>query len=116
MLLILLGFLDLWVRTSGRAGDFFGAFSVALDGDNAFVGAYGHDDNGSNSGSAYLFTRDVSGMWTQQAELLAADGVQGDRFGISIAKKDEILLIGAHNDDDNGIDSGSAYVFVRNTT
>ena len=38
----------------GAAGDQFG-FSVALDGSTALIGALGDDDNGSNSGSAYIF-------------------------------------------------------------
>ena len=37
----------------GAAGDYFG-FSVALSGDTALVGAWGDDDKGSNSGSAYV--------------------------------------------------------------
>jgi len=37
----------------GAAGDNFG-FSVSLKGDLAMVGAYGNDDKGSNTGSAYL--------------------------------------------------------------
>ncbi|MGI9014539.1 MAG: FG-GAP repeat protein, partial [Phycisphaerales bacterium] len=38
----------------GAALDYFG-YSVAINGDTAIVGAYWDDDNGSYSGSAYLF-------------------------------------------------------------
>ncbi len=38
----------------GAQDDYFGK-SVAISGTTAIVGAYGHDDNGSYSGSAYLF-------------------------------------------------------------
>ena len=39
-------------------GDQFG-FSVAMDGDNAIVGAWRNDDAGSNSGAAYVFEQSV---------------------------------------------------------
>ena len=40
--------------SDGAAVDYFG-ISVAVSGDTAVVGAYGDDDNGSLSGSAYVF-------------------------------------------------------------
>ncbi len=40
--------------SDGAANDAFG-WSVGISGDYAIVGAYGDDDKGSNSGSAYLF-------------------------------------------------------------
>jgi len=39
----------------GASDDYFG-YSVATSGDTVVVGAYGDDDNGSNSGSAYIFS------------------------------------------------------------
>ena len=39
----------------GAAADEFGHYSVAINGTTAIVGAPGDDDNGSASGSAYLF-------------------------------------------------------------
>ena len=41
--------------------------SVSIDGDTAVIGAYGDDDNGSNSGSAYVYVRS-NGVWSEQAE------------------------------------------------
>ena len=98
----------------GAVQDVFG-FSAALSGDTALVGALMDDDNGLESGSAYVFTR--SGVtWTQQAKLLASDGAANDWFGISVALSGDTALIGAWQDDDRGIDSGSAYVFTRSGT
>jgi hypothetical protein len=95
--------------SDGTALDGFGS-SVALDRDTAVIGADTNDDNGINSGSAYVFTR-TAGVWTQQAKLLAADGVTGDHFGFRVAVDGDEALIGALSDNDNGADSGSAYVF-----
>ena len=61
----------------GAASDFFG-YSVSIDGDTVVIGAQHDDDKGSNSGSAYVFTRDTAGDltsgWTQVAKLTANDG------------------------------------------
>jgi hypothetical protein len=43
--------------------------------------------------------------------LLAADGDAIDNFGFSVATNGDSALIGARFDDDNGSNSGSAYVF-----
>ncbi|MGI6496310.1 MAG: FG-GAP repeat protein [Kiritimatiellia bacterium] len=102
---------DKLAAADGAAGDFFG-YSVALSGDTAFVGAYGDDDNGYNSGSAYVFTRSGT-AWSQQDKLAAADGAAGDNFGCSVALDGDTALVGAYLDDDNGYASGSAYVFTR---
>jgi len=49
-----------------------------------------------------------------QRKLLASDGSPGDFFGYSVALSGDTALIGAFNDDDErGIDVGSAYVFTR---
>ena len=40
---------------------------VAVDGDTAVIGAYSDDDNGKDSGSAYVFARAADGTWSQQA-------------------------------------------------
>ncbi len=97
--------------SDGAASDLFG-YSVALDGDTAIVGAYQDDDKGVDSGSAYVFTR--SGVtWTEQPKLTATDGALDDFFGLSVAVSGDTAIVGAIHDDDNGANSGSAYVFVR---
>ena len=42
---------------------------------------------------------------------MALDGASGDIFGISVAISDGTVVVGAHQDDDNGSGAGSAYVF-----
>lgn len=44
-------------------------------------------------------------------ELLPDDGAAGDGFGTAVALDGMVALIGAPDDDDNGADAGSAYVF-----
>ena len=99
------------VADDASANDFFG-FSVALDGNAVVIGAQGDDDNGDGSSAAYVFTRSEAG-WIQQNKLTAEDGAAGDQFGGSVALSGDMALIGARRDDDNGDDSGAAYVFTR---
>ena len=99
----------------GAAGDSFGfSVSISADGNTAIIGARYNDGNGSSTGSAYIFTRSGS-SWTQQAKLTPADGAAGDSFGISVSISGDgnTAVIGAYTDDDNGADSGSAYIFTR---
>jgi len=98
----------------GAAGDWFGS-SVSVSDDMALVGAWRDDDNGTDSGSAYVFVR-TGTSWSEEAKLLAGDGAAGNWFGSSVSVSDDMALVGAWRDDDNGTDSGSAYVFVRSGT
>jgi len=102
------------LASDGADGDYFGC-SVSIDGDYALIGAYGDDDNGDYSGSAHVFKRDGT-TWTQEAKLLASDGAYTDCFGCSVSIDGDYALIGAIGDDDNGASSGSAYVFKRTGT
>jgi uncharacterized repeat protein (TIGR01451 family) len=97
--------------SDAAAGDFFGA-AVSLDGETAVVGAYGNDDAGGNSGSAYVFTRAVT-VWTEQQKLVASDDNAGDEFGQSVGVSGDTVVVGAPMDDDQDTNAGSAYVFVR---
>ncbi len=89
-------------------------FSVSLssDGKTALIGAYGNDDDGQCSGSAYLFTRSGS-SWSEKMKLTAPDAEANDYFGntVSLSADGTEALVGAYLDDDNGLSSGSAYFF-----
>ena len=100
--------------SDAASGDQFGR-STAVDGDTAFVGDPHDDDSGSTSGSVYVFTRSGT-TWTQQQKLTASAAAGGDQFGISFAVDGDTAIVGAHEDDDGGEGSGSAYVFTRSGT
>lgn len=91
------------------AGDNFG-ISVALNEDQALIGAHQDSDDGYFSGSAYLFKRTLTG-WVQTAKLTASDAAAEDQFGLGVALAGDYALIGAPGDDDRGEASGSAYVY-----
>ena len=97
------------VPSDAAATDFFGA-TVALEGTTAVACSPGDDDNGSNSGSGYVFSRSA-GVWTQTAKLLASDGAASDFLGRVCSLSGTTIVIGARDDDDLGWSSGSAYVY-----
>jgi hypothetical protein len=90
-----------------EGGDYFGN-SVSIEGDHALVGAYEAANGGP--GSAYIFGYNGT-TWIEEAKLSASDGDAEDLFGQSVALSGNYALIGAHEDDDNGLESGAAYVF-----
>lgn len=100
------------IANDGAAYDKFGT-SVAISGDTVVVGAFGDDDGGENTGSAYIFVRSGT-SWTQQDKLTASDGAAYDTFGSSVAISGDTVIAGAGGDDDSGESSGSAYIFIRN--
>ena len=80
--------------------DYFG-INVAISGDRIVVTAWGDDDVGSASGSAYVFHRS-GGLWVQQAKLPTPSGLlpndQLGRFSVTIDK--DVIVVGAwvHSD------------------
>ena len=98
--------------SDGAEFDEFGR--VSISGDYAVIGAYGDDDNGNRSGSAYIFERDGAGNWSETQKLTASDGAGFDQFGSSVSISGDYAVIGASYDSDDGFNSGSAYIFERN--
>ena len=95
------------IKASDATGsDWFGR-SVAVGSGRICVGAYLDDDNGSASGSAYIFDLDGN----QLAKIKASDGASNDNFGHSVAVGSGRIVVGSKGDDDNGLYSGSAYIF-----
>lgn len=107
---------ELIAPLDAAAGQGFG-YRVAVDDSDQWlaVSAYLDDVSGFASGSVYLFKKNQNGQWSQYQKLSADDGASNDVFGSSIALSSDTLLVGAPFDSDNGVDSGSAYVFILNT-
>jgi len=100
--------------SDGVSYAYFGE-SVSISGDYMIVGACGDNDNGTNSGSAYIYHFDGTG-WVEEAKLLASDGVPVDLFGSSVSISGDLALVGAPYEDHNDFNDGSAYVFRREET
>ena len=58
----------------------------------------------------------VYGQTVEQAKLKAADAGASDQFANSMSMDGDRLAVGAHLDDDNGVDAGAVYVFTWDGT
>ena len=104
---------DKIVATDPAASDFFG-ISVSISGDYAIVGAYRDDDGDYDTGSAYIFKRDGT-SWNQTSKIVASDAASGDYLGNSVSIDGDYAIVGADQDDDEGSQSGSAYIYSIKT-
>lgn len=93
------------LATDAAAEESFGN-AVALSGGTVVVGAPGSPARATTSGSAYVFTRDAVGTWTEREKLTTTDAVGIDRFGGTVAVSGATVVVGAVN-------LGNAYVFAR---
>ncbi len=97
---------------SDTAGSYFGQ-SVSVSGNMAVVGAPSKAVNSNYwQGAAYVFV-ESGGVWTQQAELTAADGAPLDSFGWSVSLSGNTILVGATDPEGRENSKGAAYVFVK---
>ncbi len=125
-------------------GDLFGArVTLSADGDTLAVGTYGEDfapddeqaDLAMGRGAVYMFVRDDSSLWSQEARLQpstvdAEDGFGGGDFDsgpatIALSAQGDILAVGAIAEDgrgtgfegdpsdDSAADAGAVYLFMR---
>jgi hypothetical protein len=94
-----------------NAYNYFGT-SVVIEGDYILVGAPLHDvANKSHAGSAYVFRKDNGGTdkWNQSDILSAPSPLVEGKFGTSISKNGDNVVIGAYADSGKG----AAYIFQR---
>ncbi len=101
------------VASDGMSDDDFGR-SVAIEGDIAVVGAPLTDDNGTNSGSVYVYRFDGT-SWNFEQKIFPNVSAAGDEFGQSVALDNGKLLIGAPKEDGSVTSNrGAAYFFSFN--
>ncbi|MHC4698740.1 MAG: FG-GAP repeat protein, partial [Planctomycetota bacterium] len=93
--------------SDAAALDMFG-FSVSVSGDTAIAGAPNNDDDGSDSGSAYIFQRDEGGTgnWGEVIKLTASDAAAEDQFGYAVSISGDTAIVGAYVNTDHGSYSG----------
>ena len=101
--------------SDGASEDLFGQ-SVAIDGAaGAVVVGASQSRKTGGTGAAYVFrTTDGGATYGQLAKSTASDAAADDQFGVSVAIDGATVVVGAYQDGDAGIGSGSAYVFRTN--
>ncbi|MEM7182647.1 MAG: putative Ig domain-containing protein [Spirochaetota bacterium] len=141
---------DAYLKASNSEdNDFFGT-TAAISSDYIVIGAHLENnastsinntddtsitDSGTaaSSGAAYVFKKDSGGNWIQDAYLKASNTGAADRFGQSVAIRDDYIIVGAINESNtstsiNNTDNtsitdiatggnlGAAYIFKRDST
>ncbi len=94
--------------TDAANSDFFGQ-AIAASGSRLLVGAFGDDDAGERSGSAYVFDL---GSGQQIRKLTASDAAAGDDFGEEVGLSGTLAVVGAPAVDTGvNLSTGAAYIF-----
>ena len=91
----------------GAASDYFG-YSVSISGDTIVVGSL-DDDDGSASGSAYVFVTKWN-ILESTRKLTAGDASGNHQFGWSVSISGDSIVVGSHKHDDDG------YEMVQHTS
>jgi len=101
--------------------DEFG-YSVAINGDNAVVGARRvslkrtDEDNDAYSGEAYIFSRNGDGEWKEAEAIIPNDRKTGDYFGSSVGVSGNYVIIGSPRGDGKKPYIGAVYIYWKNPT
>jgi hypothetical protein len=115
----------------GEGSNDFSSLSVTSAGDvngdgrdDLLIGAYANDDGGNGAGQTYLILGRAAADWGMDFGLSTADasfwGEDGaDMSGYSVASAGDVngdgyddFLIGAHNDEEGGINAGQTYLIL----
>jgi len=86
---------DRIVANPGGEHEFMGG-SMALSGDTFITRASVLKSDGISAGGAYIFARNGT-TWTQQAQIVPADGVAGQSFGSHVAIDGDTAAIGINS-------------------
>jgi hypothetical protein len=99
--------------SDASAYDLFG-HAVAIEDNRLVIGAPRDPNQGATGGTAYLFTRDPNGLWSQAKRFDGEDPNASDLFGFSVAISGNVGVIGSPGVDHPGKnDVGACYGFSR---
>ncbi|MDH3649440.1 MAG: FG-GAP repeat protein [Saprospiraceae bacterium] len=85
--------------------------SVGITDGFAAVGAARDDDNGTDSGSMYIFEESGGTAWSQLMKHTASDGAEHDLFGIAVDIDGDHAIAGAPYHTETASDEGAAYIY-----
>lgn len=97
------------------------AWSVAIQGNIAAIGARSDNEAAGAGGAVYMYQKDGSNNWIFTQKLMSLDARQFDRFGYSVAIDGNYMVIGARSQsyDENNANlvntAGAAYIFEKDS-
>ncbi len=101
------------ITASGVNQNTFYGNAVDIKEDLIIVGGRVHETDEYGEGVAFIWERNTSGTWIENAELLASDRANRDWFGVSVGIDGDFALVGANGEDGFGSGSGAVYAFER---
>jgi hypothetical protein len=90
-------------------------YSSSIDGDLVIVGAFLDDGAAVDSGSAYVFERDLGGPnnWGQRAKLVPSDGAFEDKAALAVSIRGSTAALSSGWHDAVAEKAGAVYVYER---
>jgi hypothetical protein len=83
--------------------------------DYIVVSSLNNDDNGSDTGSVYIYQDQGVSGWQQIRKLLASDAAAQDRFGNSVEIYGEVAIVGAQDKIVSSVAAGKVYAYYDAT-
>lgn len=89
--------------------------AVSIQNNRLIVGARQAIVDNARKGSVTIYEYNVAtSVWDFSEQIVAADGKFSDSFGDAVGLSSNRIIVGTPQSDDNGVSSGSAYVFELN--
>jgi len=86
--------------------------SLSSDGNRVAIGAYGSNDNGSNSGHVRIFKL-TGEAWSQLGSDIGGEAAYDQSgYAVSVSSDGRKIAVGAHLNDGNGTNSGQIRVYL----
>ncbi|MBN1953362.1 MAG: T9SS type A sorting domain-containing protein [Bacteroidales bacterium] len=107
-------YLGVLTPSDGESGDKFG-FTLDMNDEYIVVGSIGSASHSNDAGTAYVYKKPAEG-WddaTENARLMAANGLLSDGFARAVAIHDSGILSGAYQANSISAGSGQAYFFPK---
>ena len=119
-----LTFSEKLLASDGTADDYFGS-SIALSDNHAVVGSIGRDDNGLDSGSIYVYEKDLNGNWGESVQgqtyryetvkLIASDSTADSQIGYNVSIYKNTIVVGAQFNPTSTV-KGVVYVYEKDAS
>ena len=93
--------------SNGGSYDYFGK-SVSISGNYFVVASKGHA-----RGMVYLYHIDANDNILEAGRITASDGEEYDDFGYSVSIHNDLIVVGASNEDEKGTYAGASYLFYK---
>jgi hypothetical protein len=104
-----------WGKVQDFAHNYTFGIDSAIEDSIMMIGSPKDPHNGYESGITYIYQPLIEGQytyWQFWGNLDAYDGDMSDYYGSAIASDGDTFIVGANQEDENGLSAGAVYVYV----